>query len=313
MNRIVAAALPLWDMEGAEIKLIAARENKVFRARRDGTVRAIRLHRQGYRTDAELKSELAWMDAACRGGISVPAPIASASGDFLHLIDGLQVDVLTWLPGEPLSTPGGPLTVADRTGTYRQLGREMARLHEVSDAWEQPADFIRCRWDRDGLLGEYPLWDRFWDNPGLSTEDRKLLLELRAKARQDLRALEGTLDFGLIHADLVSANVMAHDGCIALIDFDDGGFGFRLFEIATALFKQMTEPDFPELQGALISGYRSIRELDTQALDLFLAVRAATYVGWNITRMHENGAEGRNTRFIGAARNLAHGYLENGT
>ncbi len=311
MKPVVTEALRLWSMADATAELVAARENEVFRAFHAGNSFAVRLHRRGYRTDAELTSELAWMDAAARGGISVPAPVTSTTGTFLHLIEGYQVDVLTWLPGAPLSTPGGPLTVPDRTGTYHQLGKEMARLHEVSDAWALPQGFTRCRWDREGLLGPVPVWDRFWDNPGLSGEDRALMLAFRAKARDVLEAREGTLDFGLIHADLVTANVMSHEGRLSLIDFDDGGFGFRLFDVATALLKQMNEPDFADLKAALISGYHSVRHLDLETLDLFLALRATTYLGWNITRMNETGTEGRNARFIDAARGLVRRYLDN--
>ena len=309
MNETVAKALSLWGMMGAEVTLIAARENAVFRARKGDASVAIRLHRQGYRTDAELTSELAWMAAAARGGIAVPAPIPSCEDALLHHVDGFQIDVLTWLPGAPLSTPGGPLTIKDRVGTFHLLGQEMARLHAVSDTWQPPPDFTRCRWDREGLLGEGPLWDRFWENPGLSADERTLLSDLRTKASKDLKTLDPTLDFGLIHADLVSANVMTHAGRIALIDFDDGGYGYRLFEVATALLKHKNEPDFPELQEALITGYRAIRALDTAALDLFLAIRAATYVGWNISRMHEPGAKGRNARFIQSACREARAYL----
>ena len=106
MNQIVTRALAQWGMAGAELELIAARENEVFRVLQGDRSFALRLHRQGYRTYEELVSELDWMDAASRGGILVPAPVADRDGKFLHLIDGRQVDVLTWLPGQPLSTPG---------------------------------------------------------------------------------------------------------------------------------------------------------------------------------------------------------------
>ena len=54
-----------------------------------------------------------------------------------------------------------------------------------------------------------------------------------------------------------------------MIDFDDGGFGFRLFDIATALIKHRVEPDFTDLRAALIEGYHSQRTLDVGALEFF--------------------------------------------
>jgi Ser/Thr protein kinase RdoA (MazF antagonist) len=124
-----------------------------------------------------------------------------------------------------------------------------------------------------------------------------------------LQELEPVLDYGLIHADLVRENVMLNEDKLQLIDFDDAGFGFRLFDLATTLLKNLTEPDYPALRSALIEGYRSVRPIDTDALDLFILLRALTYVGWIITRMDEDGSEIRNQRFIVNARALAQQLL----
>ena len=58
------------------------------------------------------------------------------------------------------------------------------------------------------------------------------------------------------------------------IDFDDGGFGYRLFEVATALLKHRGAADYAALAEALIEGYRAERELDATPLPLFMALRA---------------------------------------
>jgi Ser/Thr protein kinase RdoA (MazF antagonist) len=311
MNAVVEQALDLWSLHDATYSLVAARENAVFKITSDTDNYALRLHRSGYRTDAELLSELQWMNAVSEGGIKVPAPIASTSHALLHVVDGVQVDVLTWLSGITMDqTLNGQVNRAD---LFERLGKDMARLHAVSDAWPQPDGFIRCSWDRDGLLGQAPLWDRFWDNPGLARDDRSLLIAMRDKADNELASLEATLDYGLIHADLVAANVMVNGDALQMIDFDDGGFGFRLFDIATALLKHLDAPDYPELRAALIKGYTSERPIDLAALDLFMMLRAATYVGWNITRMLEDGGEARNARFINTTKRLAIAYLHGAT
>jgi len=89
---------------------------------------------------------------------------------------------------------------------------------------------------------------------------------------------------------------------VALIDFDDGVFGYRLFEIATALGKNVNEPQYPALREALIGGYRELRPIDTSVLELFMAIRAATYVGWSAERKSEPGGEIRADRLLRAAR-----------
>lgn len=309
MNEIVAKALALWGMPKANWKLIAARENQVFRADHNGASYAVRLHRQGYRTDSELRSELQWMDAAAKGGLHVPTPFTSLSNAFLHVVDGVQIDVLTWLTGEPVGASGQDLEIADRTGLFAGIGREMARLHEVCDQWSYPEGFTRCRWDRAGLLGKEPLWGKFWDNPTLTSSDKDLFETVRERADKELAKIEGSLDYGLIHADLVRENVMIDGDRLQLIDFDDGGFGFRLFDLATTLVKNLAEDDYALLRDALINGYRSVRKIDTSALDLFILLRATSYVGWIIPRMDEEGAQARNARFIITARRLAREYV----
>lgn len=310
MNIMIEQALALWGMKGAECKLFAERENKVYHITHNGAAYALRLHRPGYCSEEELRSELQWMAVAKKGGMGVPTPLVSQSGSLLHTIDGVLFDVLEWLSGQPIGKTGVPLVNQDKAGLFRSIGKEMAQLHEISDAWQLPQGFTRRRWDQEGLLGEDPVWDRFWDNPTLSSKDRDLLLLFRETAVQDLSELAPNLDFGLIHADLVRENIMIDRGKVQLIDFDDSGFGFRLFDIATTLLRNRAEPDYDKLKEALLDGYHSVRELDVSAIDLFMALRATTYIGWIIARMAENGSEARNARFIATSRDLVTSYLE---
>lgn len=309
MNGTVPEALVLWGLAGADYRLVAARENAVYRVDTSDQTFALRLHRKGYRSNAELQSELDWMAACAKGGLHVPAPVAAADGAMLRTINGVQVSLLTWLPGAQLQAVVAKMTRAERADRFGQLGIAMARLHQICDAWTPPHAFTRCAWDIPGLVGDMPLWDRFWRNPALSQTDRDLFIRVRDVAHDDLQQQKETLDFGLIHADLVPANIMVDATHLGLIDFDDGGFGFRLFEVATALLKFRGDSDFGALQSALITGYRSLRALDTNALPLFLTLRALSYVGWNISRMQEDCGTARNARFIATARDLSQIYL----
>ncbi|WP_439143918.1 homoserine kinase [Planktotalea sp.] len=302
MNAIVEKALHLWGWHSADYSLVAARENAVFRVRFRGETYALRLHRIGYRTDTELHSELDWMAALSQSGLNVPSPIPSPNGETLLTIDNTQVDALTWLNGAPLSEH---LPSQNRVAIFHQLGQNMAQLHTISDAWNPPKAFERPAWDRAGLLGETPLWDRFWENPYLDTQEQAFLSNLRTRADALLSKHEHALDYGLIHADLVPTNVMYDGTQLTFIDFDDGGFGFRLFELATALLKYIDDPDYPALRNALIQGYTSKRGVDLEHLDFFILLRALTYVGWNISRIHEDGGLERNKRFNETAKNVS--------
>jgi Ser/Thr protein kinase RdoA (MazF antagonist) len=300
----LATALAPWGLEGADVSFVAGRENRVFRVRSAGGDFALRLKRPGYRSDAELRSELQWLEAMDRAGLRVPRPQPSRDGRLLEIVEGQRVDLLSWLPGRPLGASREPLALADAPAVFRRLGQETARLHDASDAWARPAGFARCAWDIDGLLGDAPVWGRFWENPALDAATRRLMEDFRAAAARTLRRRAGALDYGLIHADLVRENVMVDGERIGMLDFDDGGFGFRLFELATTLLKNLDEPDYAALEAALLAGYTQLRPLDLELLELFIALRAVTYVGWIVPRMDEAGSEARNRRFIDAARRL---------
>ena len=119
---------------------------------------------------------------------------------------------------------------------------------------------------------------------------------------------DGRADTGLIHADLVRENILLDGAALRFVDFDDGGFGYRLFDLATTLFKTLPEPDYQDLRRALLDGYLGERALCLDDIDLFLALRATSYLGWIVPRMAEPGARARSQRFLAAARGLAKAY-----
>lgn len=300
-------ALALWGMQKAQCRFVAGRENRVYRVTHGAATYALRFKRPGYHSVEELASELDWLVEMDRAGLNVPLPQVSQKGGLLESVDGRYVDLVSWLDGKPIGSSRAPLEIENPVDIFEALGAEMARFHLACDAWERPATFTRCVWDMDGLLGDTPRWGRFWDNPTLDVATKSLLQEFRSQARRDLNAL--TLDTGLIHADIVRENVLLDGDRLSLIDFDDGGFGFRLFDIATTLLKNRDEPQYPALKAALMRGYLDLRNLDMDALDLFIALRATTYVGWIVPRMKEPGAIERNVRFIKDARKLCEAYL----
>lgn len=301
---VINAALQRWGLEGAPCKLVAARENRVFRVEARGGDLALRLHRKGYRSRAEILSELQWQAALGDSGastptlsLSLPQPRPTLDGELCIGIDGLHISMVTWLDGTPMGRDGRLSNLQHPEQAFHSLGQTMARLHELSDRWTPPADFKRPVWNIEGLLGDDALWGRFWQNPTLTAAQAQQLLHARDNAREQLTALAPRLDYGLIHADLVPENVLLHQGRPQLIDFDDAGFGFRLFELATTVNRAWRDDASGALAGAVLEGYQSVRAIDLSPLPLFRAVRAFTYLAWIIPRLHEPGAQARCERF----------------
>lgn len=304
---LVEQALAAWGLQGARAVLVAERENTVYRVEADGQVLALRLRRPGYRSDNEIRSELDWLHWLAARGLSVP----SVAGRLVEVIAGRRVDLCGWQDGAPLGASGQPLQLADPAATFHALGQAMARLHELSDGFVLPPGFSRCRWDRAGLVGDAPVWGRFWENPVIAPGLHARLAVFRESADATLQALDRALDQGLIHADLVRENVLVAPDGLALIDFDDAGFGYRLFVIATALIKNRAEPAYPQIEAALIAGYRSQRALDTSHLPRSLALRATRYLGWIVPRIDEAGNHARCARFAIQAADMVDLWMDN--
>ena len=146
-----------------------------------------------------------------------------------------------------------------------------------------PDGFFRPRWDIDGLTGEAPLWGRFWEHPCAAYAQLSALFAARNAVRSMLtrHAADGG-DFGLVHADVLRENVLVSDAGLSLIDFDDSGFGFRLYDLGTVLSQNQYEPARDDLRDALMAGYGT---QDIEKVELFTLARVLASVGWTIPRL----------------------------
>jgi len=311
-------ALAAWDLPDQQPELLKYRENAVFAVRLgDGGKAALRLHRPGYHSEAALRSELLWMDDLRRHGLAVPQPIAARDGSLLVRLKNAEpqfADLIGWVEGRQIGEGGKLLyrPAEEIARIYHSLGATMAVMHDITDRWAPPPGFSRPAWDCAGLLGENPLWGRFWDCAGFSAADAAFLADLRLRLQHRLDAVSAGLDYGLIHADLVRENVLFDGERIAMIDFDDCGHGFRLFDIATALLRSRRDPHYASIKASLVTGYRSHRPLSEETLShlpLFLLLRGLTYIGWVGGRPDLPDAGERMARYIADVRELA-GMLE---
>jgi Ser/Thr protein kinase RdoA (MazF antagonist) len=197
---------------------------------------------------------------------------------------------VTWLDGKPLGEGGVQLAMpeAEQEALHQSLGAELARLHVASDAMTRPEAFEREILDLEALLGDTPSWGRFWENASLSEEEAALLLSCREKLQTEIGAhAEAGGDFGLIHADALRENVLVQDGIARLIDFDDGVFGFRMYELGVAMSQNWDQSNEAALGEALLRGYGTVRSLPegaAQLLKAFTVMRAMASCGWVIGR-----------------------------
>jgi Ser/Thr protein kinase RdoA (MazF antagonist) len=296
---VVRAALPHWGIESdSSVELLKFRENAVFAIEAPDRERyVIRLHRPGYHSDRALRSELEWITALADSGFPVPRVHRGLDGTWFAIVSDsysnldYRCDLLEWIEGVPLGVSENPSierSLEEVADIYRTLGRLAARLHALSGAWSRPTDFERHSWDESGCLGASALWGSFVNLKSLTDSERNLLIRAAQLATERLRDFgKGPERYGLIHADLVPDNVLRSRDRMSVIDFDDAGFGWYVWEFVTAVFFLHDTPAYEPALTAMISGYREIRDLpaaDLAILPTLTVVRGLVYLGWFCTR-----------------------------
>ena len=226
---VAQVALKRWAFpDNTDISPLHIRENAVFKLETPENRYALRIHRSGYQTSNQIRSEQLWMDALRDFGVATAELLPAADGKTIQRIEtdlvggSRDCDLLSWIDGVPLGeeTKGS-------SASYHLLGEVNARLHLQSISWVRPEGFERLVWDEEGLLGDNPLWGRFQDLEILSEENRSLLMQARNKARDRIAKFGKSPErFGLIHADFMPENILMSHGNPYVIDFGDSGSGW---------------------------------------------------------------------------------------
>ncbi len=125
---------------------------------------------------------------------------------------------------------------------------------------------------------------RFWDHSALTPRQRREFLKARIVLQGFLKKLgKHESNYGLIHADFLPDNIIVKEDGLTLLDFDDSGYGWHLYEMGTALLPQIKQPFFDDIVAAYLEGYRSERAFsmeDEEALPAFLMICSLNYLGW---------------------------------
>ena len=270
---------------GVTVRLINVSENATYRVDdpASGTKWALRVHREGYHSPTAIASELAWVTALKADGAAVtPAALAGRDGELIQTIavDGLATPrnavLFTWENGrEPAEN--------DVAG-FEMLGETAARMHAHVKTWQRPKWFERHTWDFETALGSTPHWGRWRDGMGMTPEIEKVFTATVARIGKRLETFgKGADRFGLVHGDMRLANLLMDGGTVKVIDFDDCGFSWFLYDCATTVSFFEHRPEVPELLAAWVRGYRRAGVLsaaDEAEIKTFVMLRRLLLVAW---------------------------------
>jgi Ser/Thr protein kinase RdoA (MazF antagonist) len=269
---------------GADVKLINVSENATYKVDDTSGQRkwALRVHREGYHSRTAIASELAWLSALRDYGVATPTPVRGVDGEFIQTIavDGLpnprNVVLFDWENGaEPERT--------DIAG-FELLGETAARMHAHVREWRRPAWFERHTWDFETSFGDRPHWGRWQNGMGMTPEATEAISATVNLIRDRLESFGKSPDrFNLVHGDMRLANLLMDGSTVKVIDFDDCGFSWLLYDCATTVSFFEQAPEVPDLLKAWVRGYRRIGALSPEEeneIETFVMLRRLLLVAW---------------------------------
>lgn len=273
---------------GVKASLINLSENATYRIDHpaSGERWALRVHREGYHSKAAIASELAWLtDLREHGGVITPRVLPGKDGALIQVVehDGVgkprHVVLFAWETGEEPDEEQ-----QDLRAPFEILGEIAAQMHMHVRGWQRPDGFERLTWDFDTSLGARPHWGAWRDGMGLTPEIEELFGKTVDLIGRRLEAFGKSEDrFGLIHCDMRLANLLIDGAVTKVIDFDDCGFSWLLYDCATTVSFFEHKPEVPALLQAWLRGYRKIIDLpeeDEAEIWTFVMLRRLLLVAW---------------------------------
>ena len=308
------AALPAYGLpDDTRLTLLNVSENGTFLVEHPDHPRSVlRIHRTGYHSREAILSELSWISALRDEGIvDTPAFMPALNGDTVvtaTAADGRERYVVrfAWVDGvEPTE---------DRLAQdFEELGSITARLHAHAKSWQRPTTFTRFVWDYDTALGPQGHWGRWQDGLGVGADEIAILSRCAERMRERLATYGKSTDrFGLVHADMRLANLLVNGPTVNVIDFDDCGLSWFMYDLGSSLSFIEHEPYVPELVDSWIRGYRRVATLapeDEAELPTFIMFRRLLLVAWIGSHAETETAQEMGPEYAVTSCRLADDYL----
>jgi len=255
-----------YGIHDAKVSCINFEFNATFAVESESGVKyALRININSTRTVDNMKAEVEWVRHLNRtSGVQTPTPIATMQDDYI--VSGLHADsgqtlygvMYSWLDGEEIGDE-------PTSQQLHEVGKAIATLHQESSEFALSSGnslptFSDFFWGTEDFL--------FSDKSVLLDADRTLIQQAHDLIMQFTKELYENSKIHIIHADMHGWNLMWNEGRLSIFDFDDCGFGVEAQDLAVTLYYL----DTPELDEALLNGYKSVRPLPTYSANAMKAL-----------------------------------------
>lgn len=301
-RRVALSSLLQYDLEWESIQFIQLSDTvtyKIETSSKESFLLRIHSDRLG---KEEILSELTLLQALNKSDdLTVPEGLISCDSSYVLEIDtedgyrGPCVTMMRWVEG---AHANGEL--AD--SRVYNMGVLMGRLHEVTTSFVPPTGFVRPIWGAESFQREMTklehhyecfLSDKGWRTYQAAAE--KILSELA------VIPLNNT-NYGLIHADLHTGNIVFKEDQPYPIDFGRCGYGYYLYDIAGTLL-ELT----PKHRRMFIQGYESVRKLEAN----YVRDLECFFIMFMIENYCHHASDPRETTSLIDEQKYAQAYIRN--
>ena len=319
-DQVSQKAIKLFEeLSNSTVALLDYSENATYLVQNPETQEKhiLRVCRPNYHTKEEIESEVYWLQSINDNvSIIVSQPVLGSNNEYIQTVK-LENNPLeyycvmfTFLDGEVPDVDNESKLI----NIFEDIGYTTAQFHNhVVDNWNEFIGIERPIWNYENLLGEQPKWGRWQDGVGITPEREELFGKVSKLIKSRLESFGQNCNrFGLIHADLRHANLLVKDGEVKVIDFDDCGFGWYLYDLAASLTFIEHRSYVPNLIEAWLKGYRRIRSLSEEEeneIPTFIMMRRLQLIAWVGSRDNETTEE-LGSEFTEQTDKLAEIYLK---
>jgi len=273
VDEALLRASSLWGLDRGSFTLLRDGQNHVFSARRDDNRKVIvRVTDDSHRSAALIEGELSWLAYLSAHGCAVSSPLPASDDSLLTSLSagGGQVHVVcfTYLDGSQVDPTDPRQWTPD---LFAELGRELGRIHAVSETFKPDPGSRRYAWDEETEYRRLPDGFRGLVPDAVLDKIAGVFARLRAQTTQP-----GA--FGLIHSDIYADNFFYGDGQVRLFDFDQACYGWYVYDLICPLYPHYISPvakipgataaDAAAFFGHLVAGYRQTHVLTAEQLGL---------------------------------------------
>ena len=294
-KELIAKVLPDYCIEPVIDCLFWERgTNDTYQVRCETTRYSLRIYRHENYPRDEIDFEVDALNYLHKNGFPVAFPIARKSGEYVTEImapEGLRYVLVTaFIDGKPPEY--------ESLEDSRIFGHSVAELHQLSQGFtstHKKKNLDLKNFIDDSLVAIKPYLSH-------RPDELSYLLKVAKEASNAVEQVgDDALDIGFCHGDVHGYNAHLNDDVLTHYDFEECGFGYRLFDLATFKWSFASRDSGADQWTAFLDGYQSVRtvnDADLQLLDTFVLIRHIWLIAFHMRNAEDFGHDVTSNAYI---------------